>query len=102
MYKVLPLLLFLSFVFSLAPLLLFSTFVLSHFLSFFCEFLCAFSFELQDAFINRFRREQCGPTLHNLEKTGPQNCKIAHFFGARFGSEPDKRDVYARRGPGGF
>jgi len=43
-YKVLPLLLFLSFVFSLAPLLLFSTFVLSHFLSFFCEFLCAFSF----------------------------------------------------------
>ena len=43
-YKVLPLLLFLSFVFSLAPLLLFSTFVLSHFLSNLNQFLRAFSF----------------------------------------------------------
>ena len=43
-YKVLPLLLFLSFVVSLAPLLLFFTFVPSHFLSNFCEILRAFSF----------------------------------------------------------
>ena len=81
---------------ALAPLLFASAFVLSHF---FCKVLRVLSFLLQDTFIDRLRREQCGPTLDIDEQTGHRRRKFARFFGAHFGSKPDRCNVSVRRGP---
>ena len=83
---------------ALSPLLLFSAFVLSHFLAnsytfniYFSIFLKHFLFFLANVFLLRLP-----------PRIPPRISVFTRFFCARFGSEPDKRNVSARHGPGGF
>jgi len=54
----------------------------------------------QDVFIDRLQRAQCSPTVDNGEKADAKVAKWRAVFCAHFRSEPDKRNVSVRRGPG--
>ena len=85
--------------FALSPLLLFSTCVLSLFLSIFCV-LSFFDCKMRSSIA--FGADNVALPSTISSKQGSEIAKSRIFFGARFGSEPHKRDASVRRGPGGF